>query len=286
MTDSQVVTEPAPAKINPYLKVLSRRDDGFHEIETLVLPVTLADGVQAVPAPELRLSIVGELAGDVPADEDNLVWRAAGALRDHVGESRGAHLLLSKRIPVAAGLGGGSADAAATLRALDRLWKRGLGIEGLIEVAAGVGSDVPALLRTGPVIARGGGERVEPVDLPRTWWVLLSGKEKISAADAYAWWDSAERAGDSDLEPLLVALREGLVEEAGKLLRNDLQGPVIGHHPQIETAIGRVEDAGALGAIVSGSGPTVAGLARDGAHAEQLASLVDGAVVASMGAAN
>lgn len=280
---AEAVTEPAQAKINPFLRVLGRREDGYHEIETLVLPITLADGVQAVPAEDLRLTVVGELAGEVPTGEPNLVLKAADALRKWVGESRGAHLLLSKRIPVSAGLGGGSADAAAALRALDRLWSCGLGIEGLAEFAAEIGSDVPALLHDGPVVARGRGELVDRVELPRTWWVLCTVEQGISAAEAYAWYD--EKAGKSNfgVDQLLALFAKGDAQSAGRILSNDLERPVVDQRPDVNDAKERLTMAGALGAVMSGSGPTVVGLARDGVHAEELAGLVAGVAVASMG---
>ena len=280
---TEVVTEPARAKINPFLRVLGKRDDGFHEIETLILPITLADGVQAVPADDLRLTVVGERATHIPAGEDNLVLRAARALQASVGFTGGAHLLLSKRIPVAAGLGGGSADAAATLRALDRLWKCGLGVEGLIPVAAEVGSDVPALLFDGPVIARGRGELVERIQLPRTWWVLLTSEEGIGTGDTYARWDATEVSGQAAVQDLIRPLARRDFDRIGPLLANDLERSVAEHRTDVGGAKARLLEQGALGAVMSGSGPTVAGLARDGPHAEKLATTVGGLVVASVG---
>ena len=278
----EVVTEPAPAKLNPFLRVLRKRDDGYHEIETLILPITLADGVQAVLGDDLQLTVVGELAGEVPAGEDNLVLKAAEALRKRTNEQRGAHLLLSKRIPVAAGLGGGSADAAAALRALNHLWSLDLRVEELTEVAASVGSDVPALLRVGPSLARGRGENVEAIDLPKSWWVLVTQTFEVSSVDAYGWWDESGATGP-DPPDLTEALRTGDVEGAGALLFNDLEPGVASRHPEVTEARKRLLDAGALGALLSGSGPTMVGLARDGLHAEDLARAVGGMPVASIG---
>lgn len=280
---AEVVTEPARAKINPFLRVVRRRDDGFHEIETLILPITLADGVQAVPAEDLRLTVVGERSGQVPSGEDNLVLRAVRALQARVGHTGGAHLLLSKRIPVAAGLGGGSADAAATLRALDRLWGCGLGVEGLIPVAAEVGSDVPALLFDGPVIARGRGELVERVHLPRTWWVLLTSEQGIRTAETYDRWDATGVPGQASVQDLIHQLSRSAFDGMASLLVNDLERSVAEHRADVGGAKGRLLAQGALGAVMSGSGPTVAGLARDGGHAEKLATSVGGMVVASVG---
>jgi 4-diphosphocytidyl-2-C-methyl-D-erythritol kinase len=278
----EAVTEPAPAKINAFLRVLGRRDDGYHEIETLVLPVTLADGVQVSPAEGIQLTVAGDRASEVPAGEDNLVLRATHALRDRLAEKRGAHVLLSKRIPVGAGLGGGSADAAATLRALDSLWGSDLGLEELMDVAAEVGSDVPALLHKGPVIARGRGERVKPTSLPKTWWVLATQRFGVSSEAAYSLWDEGGITGP-DARDLLDALARGDLERAARLLSNDLEPVVKERHPEVAEARRALLDAGAVGTIMSGSGPTVAGLTRNAAHAEELVSSVGGIAVATMG---
>jgi 4-diphosphocytidyl-2-C-methyl-D-erythritol kinase len=220
--------------------------------------------------------------GEIPQGPDNLVIRAAQALVEATGERRGANLFLAKRIPVAAGLGGGSADAAATLRALDRLWGWDLGVEGLAPVATKVGSDVCALLPGGPVVARGRGEIVEPVTVARTWWVLITQAFGVSSADAYGWWD--KDGGDSGPDPAAVldALRAGDSEAAGPLLFNDLEAPVSVRHPEVPLARKTLQEVGALGAVMTGSGPTVAGLARDGVHAEELARAVGGLAVGTI----
>jgi 4-diphosphocytidyl-2-C-methyl-D-erythritol kinase len=277
------VTEPAPAKLNLFLRVLGRRADGYHDVETLVQPVTLADGVRAAHREEgFGLTLAAELAERVPSGEDNLVLRAAGALADATGERRGANLLLVKRIPVAAGLGGGSADAAAALRALDRLWGWGLGVERLADIGAGVGSDVPALVHGGPVLARGRGERLERVGVPRTWWVLESFDEGLPAAEAYRWWDEDGSTTGPDPGPLVGALRAGDIERLGRLLSNDLEAPVAARRPDVAEARHRLASAGALATVMCGSGPTVAGLARDGAHAEEVAAATGGMVVSAI----
>jgi 4-diphosphocytidyl-2-C-methyl-D-erythritol kinase len=277
------VTEPAPAKLNLFLRVLSRRADGYHDIETLVQPVTLADGVRAAHREEgFGLTLAAELAERVPSGEDNLVLRAAGALADATGERRGANLLLVKRIPVAAGLGGGSADAAAALRALDRLWGWGLGVERLAEIGAGIGSDVPALVHGGPVLARGRGERVEPVGVPRMWWVLETLDDGVAAAEAYRWWDEDGSTTGPDPGPLLDALRAGDIERLGRIMSNDLEAPVAARRPEVAEARDRLAAAGALATVMCGSGPTVGGLARDGAHAEEVAAATGGIVVSAI----
>jgi 4-diphosphocytidyl-2-C-methyl-D-erythritol kinase len=278
-----VVRETAPAKLNLFLRVLGRRADGFHEIETLVQPITLADGVEVRIADNgLRLDVVGEHADAVPRGEDNLALFAARILAEEAQITRGARLLLVKRIPVAAGLGGGSADAAATLRALNLLWGCGLGTDEFAQLASKVGSDVPALVRGGPVLARGKGEKVVPAEVMRTWWALVTPSIPVRAGDAYGWWDEFGGPVGRDSARLFTALRQGDPAVVGRLLSNDLEGPVSVKHAEVRTARTALLGAGALGAVMCGSGPAVAGLARDGRHAEELAAAVGGTAVASI----
>jgi 4-diphosphocytidyl-2-C-methyl-D-erythritol kinase len=280
--DEGPVSEPAPAKLNLFLRVRGRRPDGYHDLETLIQPITLADGVQVRRAEGLSLGVAGERVREVPPDEDNLALGAARALAAVCGGGEGASILLVKRIPVAAGLGGGSADAAATLRALDRLWGCGLGPARLARVGLELGSDVPALVHGGPVLVRGRGEEVDPVETPRTWWVLVPSAFGVAAGEAYGWWGEEGGRSGPDPEPFLEALGSGDPEAFGGLLFNDLERGVTARHPEVGQARERLLAAGALGSVMCGSGPTVAGLVRDGAHAEGLAAAVEGLAVSSM----
>lgn len=276
MGEAGAVSEPAPAKLNLFLRVLGRRGDGYHDLRSLIVPLTLADGVQARRADRLVLTVVGECAADVPRREENLVIRAARALAEAEGLDPDVGLLLSKQIPVSAGLGGGSADAAATLRALARLWGLDGGPERLRAVGARIGSDVPALVEVRPALVEGRGEVVEPVDVPRTWWVLLPQPFGVRAGDAYGWWDQDGVPGGPNPEPLLAAIRAGDLKRAGPLLSNELEAPVAARHPEVTAAKERLLAAGALGAVMVGSGPTVAGLFRDGFQAEDVAAATGG----------
>jgi len=276
MGEAGAVSEPAPAKLNLFLRVLDRRDDGYHDISSLILPLTLADGVQVRRSERLVLTVVGECAADVPRREENLVVRAARVLAEALGIEPAASLLLSKRIPVAAGLGGGSADAAATLRALAGLWGADADPAHLREIGLRIGSDVPALVEVRPALVGGRGEVVEPADVPRMWWVLLTQQYGVRAGEAYGWWDEDGGPGGPDPEPLLAAIRAEELERAGSLLSNDLEAPVAARHPEVEAARKRLLDAGALGALMVGSGPTVAGLVRDGFQAEDVAAVTGG----------
>lgn len=299
---AQVVTRRAHAKINVFLRVLGRCADGFHDIESVVLPISLHDVVTATGATAgagagvdtgttagasgISLQVEGEpeLTRLVSTElRDNLAGRAALALAERAGvgaDSTGVALRVDKRIPVAAGLGGGSADAAATLLALDELWGCGLDEQALRDLATQLGSDVPAMLAGEPVLVSGRGERVIPVHTANTWWVLKPFAFGVSAADAYGWWIDAPVTGP-DPGVLIAALETGDVDLLGDAIFNDLQPGVVAHHPHVGKAIDELADAGALGAIVSGSGPTVAALARHIGHADSLAAAVPGSIVVS-----
>ena len=292
-----VVTRRAHAKINVFLRVIGRRDDGFHDIESVVLPITLHDVVTATAAAAgmpatgagsggISLQVEGEpeLTRHVSTElHENLAGRAALALAERAGLDAavaGVALRVDKRIPVAAGLGGGSADAAATLLALDELWGCDLDEQALRDLAAQLGSDVPALLAGEPVLVSGRGDRVIPVHTANTWWVLKPFPFGVSAADAYGWWHDAPVTG-SDPGVLIAALETGDVELLGDTIFNDLQPGIAAHHPEVATTLEAFADAGALSAIVSGSGPTVAALARHIGHADSLAAAVPGSIVVS-----
>ncbi|MFN2590612.1 MAG: 4-(cytidine 5'-diphospho)-2-C-methyl-D-erythritol kinase [Actinomycetota bacterium] len=261
----------AHAKINPFLRVLGRRDDRYHDIETVVLPISLADELvihaYSDPGQFRTLSLSLDVSGDpdlvrrVPVDESNLVMPAAATLAERGGVRGFAEIALHKRIPVAAGLGGGSADAAATLRALNDLWGVGLAEHDLRAIAADLGSDVPAMLH-GAALIRGRGEDVTPVDASSFQWALVTFDFGVSTRDAYLWWDQDGTPSDPDPKELVQALTGG-VAEFGRALLNDLEPPVVARHPRITDAKGRLLETGVAGAVMSGSGPTVAGLLRD-----------------------
>jgi 4-diphosphocytidyl-2-C-methyl-D-erythritol kinase len=267
------VRRQANAKINVFLRVLRSRDDGYHDIESLVVPVSLADRITARPADDLRVTMKGvdDLARKVPVGGLNLALVAALSLADECEHAGGAEVEIDKRIPVAAGLGGGSADAAATLGALNELWGCRLDMEALADIAARVGSDVPAMLAGGPVLVQGRGDVIDPTTVDRLWWVLRSFDFGIRSPDAYRWWDEDRASSGPDTAQLLLAATKGDPETLGPLLFNDLERPVFARHPDLAEAKEALLEAGALGAVMSGSGSSVAGLARDQAHARSLA---------------
>jgi 4-diphosphocytidyl-2-C-methyl-D-erythritol kinase len=272
----------AHAKINVFLRVLGRRDDGYHELESLVLPISLADRITVRPADRLTVSVNGPeaLTGAVPAGGLNLALVAALALGDAC-EGGGAAIEIDKRIPVAAGLGGGSADAAAALSALNELWGCDLDPATLTEIGARVGSDVPALLAGEPVLMHGRGELLAPASVAPTSWVVVPLAFGVRSPDAYRWWDEGGAPSGPDPEALLAAAATGDAVSLGTLLFNDLEVPVSARHPEIAEATRALLAAGVLGAVMSGSGSSVAGLAADAAHAAELASKFPGALAVS-----
>lgn len=266
----RTIRRDAHAKVNLFLRVISTREDGYHEIESLVVPISLADRIVVRPAEELRVEIVGEPA--FSPGGLNLALVAALALADACAEAGGALVEIEKRIPVAGGLGGGSADAAATLLALNELWGCEVDAATLEQIGERVGSDVPAMLFRESVLMGGRGERLAPAEVPPFHWVLIRLGFGVRSPDAYRWWDEDGGGTGPDPDALLAAATAGDAEALGPLLFNDLERPVAARHPEIGEAAGALIESGALGAIMSGSGSSVIGLARDEAHARELAA--------------
>jgi 4-diphosphocytidyl-2-C-methyl-D-erythritol kinase len=276
----------APAKINLHLHVGGRRPDGYHELATVFHAVGLFDEVTARPGDTLGLTMEGEGTGLLPLDESNLVLRAARLLAAHTGHPAHARLHLRKHIPVAGGLAGGSADAAAALVACDALWNTGLSRDHLADIAADIGSDVPFLVLGGTALGTGRGERVSPVLAPNhTWhWVLAIADDGLSTPQVYAEVDRRRASGMADAvtgEPdtLLAALRQRDPEVLAATLANDMQAAAIGLRPALADTLLAGADAGALAGIVSGSGPTCVFLAAEARHAATIAAELERAGV-------
>jgi 4-diphosphocytidyl-2-C-methyl-D-erythritol kinase len=279
------VTARAPAKVNLHLGVGPLREDGFHELRTVYLAVSLFDTVTVAPGAGLTVSVTGEGAGgDVPTDRRNLVWQAAELLATHAGIPADAAIGVAKNIPAAAGLAGGSADAAAALVALDALWGTRASRSDLAGLAARLGSDVPFSLLGGVALGSGRGEQLAPVLARRTWhWVLGIAGEGLSTPAVYGELDRLRAAGrlpdGTGLPPtdaVLAALRDGPVGALAAALTNDLQAPAFSLRPELRRALRAATDAGAAAALVSGSGPTVAALAEDEDAAVRLAAVLAG----------
>jgi 4-diphosphocytidyl-2-C-methyl-D-erythritol kinase len=285
------VTVRVPAKINLQLAVGPLRPDGYHGLVTVFHAIGLFDMVSVAAAEADSVAVTGEGAGQVPADGDNLALRAVRALRAVVAAQAGpgVAVTINKRIPVAAGLAGGSADAAAALVACNELWRAGLPVRELCEIAAGVGSDVAFAVLGGTAVGRGRGERLTPALMPaaRYHWVLAFADGALSTPEVYGTLDRlraadgrAGKAAEPELSTeLMAALRAGDLERLGRSLSNDLQAPAISLFPALRKTLDVGRESGALGALVSGSGPTCLFLARDARHATDLAVALSGAGV-------
>ena len=273
-----------PAKVNLHLAVGDRRDDGYHELMTVFHAVSLCDEVTATPARDLSLSVHGEGADQLPVGESNLAWRAAVLLASRAGVDPTVHLDLVKRIPVAGGLAGGSADAAAALVACDALWGSSMAREELLELATELGSDVAFALTGGTALGTGRGERLTPVLAPGRWhWVLAVAEGGLSTPAVYGELDRL-RAGDiprvGPPDAMIEALRSHDPRRLGGLLGNDLQAATLVLRPDLRHTLRAGTELGALGGLVSGSGPTCAFLALSHEQAVRLAAALAGAGVA------
>jgi 4-diphosphocytidyl-2-C-methyl-D-erythritol kinase len=286
--DGTVVAR-APAKVNVHLAVGPLRSDGFHELRTVYLAVSLFDTVTVRPGDGLSLTVTGEgtpgTGSDaVPTDRRNLVWRAAELLAERAGVPADAHIAIDKSIPAAAGLAGGSADAAAALVALDALWGTRATRGELTALAARLGSDVPFSLLGGVALGSGRGEQLSPVLARRRWdWVLGIAGEGLSTPAVYAELDRLRAEGrvadgeePSSPDPVIAALRSGPVPALGAALSNDLQPAALSLRPDLRRALRAASGAGAAAAVVSGSGPTVAALTEDEESAVRLTAALAG----------
>ena len=274
MTEEESVFLKAPAKINLYLEVGGLRPDGYHQVRTVMQAVQLYDHLEvALTGEEGEVEVVVE--GRAPSGRENLCHRAATLYLESTGLKRGVKVILTKVIPEAAGLGGGSSDAAAVLRGLNRLCGERLGREDLFRVAASLGSDVPFFLLGGTVLAEGRGERVKPlVQAPPLPVVLVNPGAGLKASEVYSRFDleGGEAPPPSGPGPLVEALSRGEVDRVSRLLFNSLQRAACRLMPGIEDLLERGRRAGASGGLVSGSGPTVFFLAAGDREAESVAA--------------
>ncbi len=274
----------AYAKVNLALNVLAPRDDGYHDVETVLHTIDLHD---AVTLREREEGI--EVRTDspaVPQDARNLVVRAAQVLRETFGVQRGVEIDIRKGIPVASGLGGGSSDAAMTLMGLVQMWKIRLNGRGLISLAASLGSDVPFFLEGGAALARGRGDRVSWLPaLPTTWMVLARPRVEVSTAWAYGNLDLPSIAARPDAAAMVEAMRREDLPAVGRLLGNVFEGLLTRTHPVVGDLKRRILAGEAYGASLSGTGPTVFGLMANEAAARKtagdLAALPDVEVLVS-----
>ena len=284
---ARTVRVKAPGKVNVSLEVGPLRPDGYHSVASVYLAVSLYEEVAAtsteVPGITVSLSRASTVdldAADIPLDGNNLAYKAAAIMADVSERPTGVHLEITKRVPVAGGMGGGSADAAATLLACDALWNSGLSREELAHLAAELGADVPFSLLGGTAVGLGVGDELSPaLAKAQTHWVLVTADYGLPTPEVYRTLDRLRDAGGiraaepTGVDPkILTALRGGDAEALGRVLVNDLQRASIELAPALRDTLGIGESHGAIAGIVSGSGPTVALLADDPVAAEGLAA--------------
>jgi 4-diphosphocytidyl-2-C-methyl-D-erythritol kinase len=260
----EMTWHPAPAKLNLFLHVLGRRADGYHEIQTVFRLIDRADRVGIAPRPDGAIRFSG------PFGDDDLCVRAAKLLQAESAARAGAELALDKRLPVGGGLGGGSADAAAVLLGLSRLWRLRWPLARLDEVATRLGMDVPFFLRGGTALATGRGERIEPLRGRSLGLVLVNPRFAVSTAAVYAQVTPAMYTDGGHAKALCAGLPRRSPARVAASLYNGLQEAAVAAHPPIGRIRAALLAAGALGALMSGSGPTVFGVARSFEHARQI----------------
>ena len=247
----------APAKLNIRLKVTGRRPDGYHELVSIMVPVSLFDNIELEMTPRGRIRLTCQ-GLSIPDNEENLVYRAAQAFFSRTGSESGLSVKLTKNIPVAAGLGGGSSDAAGTLMALNDMCSNPLTSEELAELGVSLGADIPFFFKNRPCIARGIGEVLEPIEKwPEFWYVIVTPPVKVSTAWVYENLKLKLTTGEYDSIITQLGLEWFDIAE---ILENDLETVTASHFPVINKIKKSLVDGGAKGALMSGSGPSVFGI--------------------------
>ena len=277
-----VITIEARAKINLTLEILGKRPDGYHELRSIVMPVNLTDTVSLTStyaqtamtitvSPGVDLTKIGSV-------DKNLAMRAARLMQEHYRINAGARIHIHKRIPIGGGLGGGSADAAGVIRGLDALWEMRRPREELMALGAELGSDVPALVHGGAVLMEGRGERVRglfdddapPASCEGFWLVIANPGIMCATPDVFKKWRGGLTASPSLLHNMTSSIRTSDVSAAAEALHNGLQTAVYDDYPAVAQTAAQLEKAGCLGVLLSGSGASVFGLARNEAHGQEI----------------
>jgi len=278
---SKSVTVRVPGKVNVYLGVGPREFSGYHELATIFQSVNVYDEVTVSGSQTLTISTSGRYTQGVPTDSRNLAWQAAELVAKACGEEPNVHIAIDKSIPLAAGMAGGSADAAATLVACDAYWNAGIPREQLDVMAAQLGSDVPFMLHGGCALGVGRGDVLSPVMTRGSFhWVFATFDDGLSTAQIYGKTDDMRGLEFEDLPDVptdvLGALARGDAPALGRILHNDLQPAAIAAKPKLGDVLDYGLDEGALGSLISGSGPTCAFLARDESSAIDLVVALKG----------
>ncbi|GIP41363.1 4-diphosphocytidyl-2-C-methyl-D-erythritol kinase [Paenibacillus sp. J31TS4] len=261
------VFEKAPAKINLSLDVLRKREDGYHEVEMVMTMVDLADRLEMQELNRDTI-IISSQAGYIPLDEKNLAFQAARLIKDRYDVRKGVYIHLDKKIPVAAGLAGGSSDAAATLRGLNRLWKLDIPEDELMALGAELGSDVPFCVTGGTAVARGRGEKLEAIPSPPSCWVILAKPPlNVSTSEVYGKLRADRIARHPSVPDMIEAIRTKDFERVCGSLGNVLEDITLNLYPEVRQLKMCMEKLGTEGVLMSGSGPTVFGLVEKEAKA-------------------
>jgi len=263
------------AKVNFCLRVLGRRADGYHSVETVLQTVGLWDRVDLAVTADKAITIQ-VTSSDAPADESNLCWRAAALMAEQIRAEQGVAITLDKSIPVSAGFGGGSSDAAATLMGLARLWNANLSQEQLEAMAAQLGADAPFLIRGGCRLARGKGEKLENLPEIPAWLVIVIPERRVSTAQAYAALARGATRGrrrelSRPIKLTVEALRQGTLQSLAATLHNDFEAAPMGGIEDALKAKAALLEAGCLGASLSGSGSGAFGISPDRESADRIA---------------
>lgn len=259
----------APAKINLSLDVLRKRDDGYHEVEMVMTTVDLADRLELSEVKDNRISIISQNRF-VPNDERNLAYQAAKLLKERYRIKSGVEISIDKKIPVAAGLAGGSSDAAATLRGLNQLWKLGLSLEQLATIGSEIGSDVAFCVFGGTALAKGRGEKITRLPAPPKCWVILAKPSiGVSTSDIYRNLDLNQMI-HPDTKGMIEAIKANDYEGVCKLVGNVLETVTFKMHPEVLHIKEQMKRFGADAVLMSGSGPTVFGLVRHDSRLQRI----------------
>lgn len=268
------------AKLNLFLRILGSRPDGYHEIETILHGIGLSDDLEVSLTSSSRVEIdmrfADGLQGELPTAEDNVIWAVASRLVELGALNAGLHVRVTKRIPIGAGLGGGSGNAAGVLVALNELWDTRLGPDDLGKLAGSIGADVPYCIDGGTAFATARGDALTPLPAPENFnFVLGMSNEPLYTRDVYERWELDDDGPAVGGASITLALGGGDAAEVASLLHNDLEPAVFSLRPELQGKKEALLAAGALGAAITGSGPTLFGMARDESHAEEIARSVD-----------
>lgn len=264
------VSIKAPAKINLSLDVLHKREDGYHEVEMIMTTIDLADRLHLTLLPEKKIHIECS-ASFVPTDERNLAFQAAKMMQERYEVNQGVSIYIDKHIPVAAGLAGGSSDAAATIKGLNQLWNLGLSLEEMVHLGTELGSDIAFCLYGGTALATGRGEKITPLpSLPPCWVILAKPAIGVSTGNIYQRLNLSKIEEHPDVEAMKKALEEGDFKQITAHLGNVLETVTLKEYPQVLQIKNQMKKFGADGVLMSGSGPTVFGLTQKQSRVQRM----------------